>query len=142
MATKEEIREELAKRRYYDGMVGIGSGIPKWEDRTEVEREYFRGKIKEDFWYLHSKGVVIRVDRELPTLAMHEPEESKQLTKGEVYGLCTVDMLKAGYSAVEPLIECSSQVCEYHIIKQQPLNSADTFEVSNVASDSRGYCGT
>jgi len=63
----EEIREELAKRRYYDGMVGIGSGIPRWEDRTEVEREHFREKIDSDFQYLHSRGCVLKVDRELPT---------------------------------------------------------------------------
>lgn len=61
MANRGEIREELARRRYYDGMVGIGSGIPKWEDRTEVERQYFRAKIDRDFQYLHSQGGMLKV---------------------------------------------------------------------------------
>jgi len=34
---------------------------------------------------------------ELPYFIGHKPEEIDRLTKGEVYGLCQVDILKAGY---------------------------------------------
>ena len=67
MTKQEKMREELAKRRYYDGWVSIGGNIPSWEDKTEVEREYFRGKIDEDFKYLHDNGVVLKVD-DLPII--------------------------------------------------------------------------
>ena len=39
------------------------------------------------------------VDREaeLPFFTKHESKEIERLTKGEVYGLCQVDVLKAGW---------------------------------------------
>ena len=50
------------------------------------------------FKYLHSRGVVIKVKRELPELSWRQ----KNLEDGvEVQQ----DMLKAGYIAVEPLIK-------------------------------------
>jgi len=62
MTKQKEIREELARRRYYDGWTSVGGNIPSWEDRTEAEREYFRGKIDKDFKYLHDNDVVIKVN--------------------------------------------------------------------------------
>ncbi len=97
MSKQDIIREELAKRRYYDGMVGVGSGIPRWEDRTDVEREHFRTKIDSDFQYLHSQGVVIKVGNKLPTISYHSayPENEERYQQA---------MLDAGYVAVKSLI--------------------------------------
>ncbi len=104
---QEEIREGLAKRRYYDGMIGIGSGIPQWEDRTEAEREHFRAKIDDDFNYLHSQGVVIKVDRELPKLKSLTGDASLKEKLAFLQGVEALreEVIKAGYEAVEPLIE-------------------------------------
>jgi len=97
--SREEIREELAKRRYYDGWVGIGSGIPKWEDRTEVEREHFRRKIDSDLTYLHDNDVVIKVDRELPECSLSNLNCDLSCHIAEQRA-----MLKAGYTAFKSLI--------------------------------------
>ncbi len=48
--------------------------------------------------YLHSQGVVIKVDRELP-----EPV-GVEILVGAIIHATQQDMLKAGYVAVEPLV--------------------------------------
>jgi len=67
--------------------------------------------------YLHSQGVVIKVDRELPVnkrtcnmRVIGEPEITKQVQgeirrEMEIWDDTQQDMLNAGYVAVESLIE-------------------------------------
>ena len=43
----DDARKELAKWLYYYGIIGIDCDVPRWEERTEAEREYFMGKATE-----------------------------------------------------------------------------------------------
>lgn len=54
--------------------------------------------------YLHSQGVVIKVDRELPKIPIKAFENYKEHELGEKCRLTQRDMLKSGYVAVEALI--------------------------------------
>ncbi len=104
MTRQGEIREEMAKRRYYSGWISVSGGIPSWEDRTEVEREYFREKIDDDFRYLHSQGVMIKVDRKLPDITnIGSPEYNDAFIDG--VRKTGKAILEAGYVAVVSLIE-------------------------------------
>ncbi len=91
MPTKEEIREGILK--YIRAVV---------ENETECETQTDAILTK-----LHSQGVVIKVDRELPDVNQHNSEVVFPFNLEEicVYKQSQVDMLKAGYLAVEPLIE-------------------------------------
>ena len=65
---------------------------------------------KELLDYLHSQGVVIKVDRELPTNFYHVAEggdfeqqaKRREFIAGERMKVC---MTNAGYAAVEPLVK-------------------------------------
>ena len=103
MATREEIREGIEKfvseAYWYEGeknmVVDITSRLVN---------------------YLHSQGVVIKVDRELPLNKMTcnmkiigEPEATKQVQdeirrEMAIWEEVQRDILQAGYVAVEPLI--------------------------------------
>ena len=70
---------------------------------------YWKGKRGESINYreygteifasLHSQGVVIQIERELPEPRYPNSEMDAYIWEGQQ------DMLKAGYTAVEPLIE-------------------------------------
>ena len=85
MTKQEEIREGVYKQIRSD-VVG--------HSRTSYLAE---GIIN----YLHSQGVVIKVDRELPDNEVWHKVEREF----EAYCAGRNDMLKAGYVAVEPLIK-------------------------------------
>ena len=65
--------------------------------------------------YLHSQGVVIKVDRELPEIGIISGQYVSEIDKSDrywferpqlaAYRKSQQDMLGAGYAAVEPLIE-------------------------------------
>ena len=95
MATREEIRLEIAD------ILG-----KNWGDNWEVHNRV----AKEITTYLHSQGVVLKVDRELPKL--YEPltatkEQNDMVRLG--YNSCKQDMLRAGYVATEPLVDTAAK---------------------------------
>ncbi len=110
MATKEEIREGLAETSYY--FENRGKEYLKWGVlASEYKLPYYEFAdvilCKQD-----SQGVAIKVEGELPL--MDEPsktfyennKETPQIAQwmtGYITG--RQDMLKAGYTAWEPLIE-------------------------------------
>lgn len=108
MNKQEEIREGIARR-----LLMIGTGNPDFK-MAEIILEY-----------LHSQGVVLKVERELPENPARSLEnpyepifssrdknfgkavewESKHCSEGVGYKNAQEDMLKAGYVAVESLIK-------------------------------------
>ena len=74
------------------------SEIVEWA--VEVGKD--RRAIKDIFEYLHSQGVVIKVDRELPIWELGSISNEVEYA---IYKAAQQDMLKAGYVAVEPLVE-------------------------------------
>ena len=99
---QEEIREGIARLVHY---WHIG-GSERWEDNDE---ENWQGPKRQEYYeaadalipYLHSQGVVLKVDRELPTSSWNGHEYIEQndfVLKGRN------QLLDAGYVAVEPLI--------------------------------------
>ena len=55
--------------------------------------------------YLHSQGVVIKVERELPPRYFANRKKMPWVSDYDVEKNTQEEMLKAGYVAVEPLIE-------------------------------------
>lgn len=56
--------------------------------------------------YLHSQGVVIKVERELPEVPLWAIRDGIEIKSADiVYKLALQDMLRAGYVATEPLIK-------------------------------------
>ena len=85
----KEIREGV--REYIHQAQGFIEGCCPVDDITD--------KILS---YLHSQGVVIKVDRELPQIT---PAEYPVVPEAIVAQRTQQDMLEAGYVAVEPIIE-------------------------------------
>ena len=89
MATREEIRE---------GMRGIGVNTTAYD--SNISFNLSDKDIGEILAYLHSQGVVIKVDRELPDRA------SVVIIEGDQSVVIPIKILtNAGYEAVEPLIK-------------------------------------
>ena len=84
MTKQEEIRE---------GMENVIRGYEGAERWSGVITDGLLG-------YLHSQGVVIKVDRELPDMPCYSHTREKT-----AYSRSQEDMLNAGYVAVEPLIK-------------------------------------
>ena len=89
MPTREEIREEIDW--------GLRKLIREWTN--EEETKYLYDFSKAIRVYLAERGVVIKVDRGLPPIGT-----SDNFGK-TVSHLTQIDILKAGYVAVEPLIK-------------------------------------
>ena len=104
MTKQEEIREGIAR-------IGLG-GINPLKNALPNEYGY---KIADDILsYLHSQGVVIKVKRELPYTIPVLPKFLKRgiITDDDLLEYARVtevlnrmEYIKAGYVAVEPLIE-------------------------------------
>ena len=105
MTKQEEIREGVALSLSL-GMLKKDDAIDEdgelWTDDgyyffTDSARERFANRVLQ---YLHSQGVVIKVDRECPSIS----SAVRCATKLGVFHITQLDMLEAGYVVVEPLI--------------------------------------
>lgn len=97
MTKQEEIREGIASRIWY--RASLPSVNIKWEELTSFARDCWLHLADEEMSILRSQGVVLRVDKELP-----QPDYAGENWYGS-YGVAQEHMLKAGYTATEPLIE-------------------------------------
>ena len=100
MTKQEEIRKEIASLTY-QSCIDAGHKPRKESDYLPLADELLS--------YLYSQGaVVIKVKRELPEYAPF-PERNPKPIEGAAFllgmDIGREDMLKAGYVAVEPLIE-------------------------------------
>ena len=102
MATKDEIREGIRKIIFDEDMLGGDNGIDD------------EGTARLLLIYLHSQGVVIKVDKELPKNPVtvtdlfglsKEEALSKNVANDCLVKLAQQDMLKAGCGFFEPLVE-------------------------------------
>ena len=95
---QEEIREEIAKFNYYypDGKPKVRQ---KWETLSDEEKKPYLDVAKLQVSYLHSKGVVIKVERELSTDFAYEDATLNLAARGE-----RLSMLRADFGAFESLI--------------------------------------
>ncbi len=95
MATREEIRRSTDRRsKIREGMFNI---VREADDSAlpEVEWEYaLVDNLRE---YLHSQGLALKVDRELPRLLVDADKAQTVRDTKEM-------MIKAGYEATESLI--------------------------------------
>jgi len=86
-------QEEISK--------GLAQLTELWiQNNYPIGSQTFSDLADQSLAYLHSQGVVIKVDRELPDNAIYYPP--KQL---ESYNAGRQIMISGGYVAVEPLIE-------------------------------------
>ncbi len=133
MNKQEKIREGIAERIHLERCgwsLNISEKEELSEDRIERWKKYWveyselpeEVKEQDRIWadgllsYLHSQGVVIKVDRELPTPA--DPSGKTRMTDAyfchwadrEVYVKGQQDMIKAGYEAFESLIEGGHEI--------------------------------
>jgi len=92
MATREEIREGMALK------LAIRDGY------DESASKYYLLEANEWMQYLHSLGVVIKVDRELPKFAKNWDEDG-HIFHDAIVPVTKEDLAEAGYEAVEPLIK-------------------------------------
>ena len=98
MTKQEEIRAELEKIK--DAIV----------DEAIDERRWFgvrnRDYVQEILTCLHSQGVVIKVERELPKLSDYDTRQTTDSSVDFQNGFLVAKgaFIKAGYVAVEPLI--------------------------------------
>ncbi len=69
MTKQEEIREKLAEQLYY---WKEGSNYAcEWSKLLQAFKDYYLNGADQVLTYLHSQGVVIKVDRELPDKAWY-----------------------------------------------------------------------
>ena len=118
MSKQEEIREKLAEYMY-NTVCGIechgagGWGQTYKDDATEEEKNDYRRYANTILSHLHSQGAVLKVDRELPITEKHIEPIYDEHSNGERSSEYWIDvpswayemMVRAGYVAVEPLIE-------------------------------------
>ncbi len=121
-AKQEKIREGMAEYLWENrvGETTASDWADTWVELPEMNKEGYREDAGAFMIYLHSQGVVIKVDRELPLDEYHMASQFPKIFNGR---LDIVDysekkheylsnakpimngMCKAGYVAVEPLIE-------------------------------------
>jgi len=119
MTKQERIRDGLAKMLWD---IDRPSHVPIWEDlkksthmQSVMEVENTLTDAMYLIEYLHSQGVVIKVDRELPECSIVVEEElspgSKAFRRHSIaqYKLTQEIMTHAGWEAVESLIEGEEQ---------------------------------
>ena len=95
MSKQEEIRE------------GVGKRLDLYIDEGSVEERLIK-RADKILSYLHSQGVVIKVERELPeswvvTYGGEAPTPDRAYVAGQEDG--KADMLEAGCGFFEPLVE-------------------------------------
>ena len=97
MTKQEEIREGIAK-------IEVGNLWDMEDNRIGALCEIGKDGASRVIDYLHSQGVVIQVERELPEIPKFEydhPQYRGLLQRGAI----NYSKLLAGYVPVEPLIE-------------------------------------
>ena len=88
MTKQDEIREKIEEIFRND------TQYPSWDKATDAVLNY-----------LHSQGVVIKVEKELPTIDWMDGRAIDRDSPGfRGYQVAQQQMLNAGYVAVEPLI--------------------------------------
>ena len=94
---REQIREGLAIH-LYNRFELVKEGV-KWLDATEQARQYFRQVTRSLLAQLHLQGVAIKIDRELPVIALEEgcEETCHRIERDR--------LVNSGLEAVEPLIK-------------------------------------
>jgi len=79
-----------------------------WENISESDRESMRERADMFLSYLHSQGLVIQVERELPNWISSCPSANSETCKTcdncEIFDFALFDIIEAGYAAVEKLI--------------------------------------
>ena len=90
---REEIRENLAEVLSFSHE----PDEPEWAEMDEHKKTGYRNEALNILSYLHSQGVVIKVDRELPDYLMEGQVACDKPTYQEM-------LRRAKYVAVEPLI--------------------------------------
>ena len=99
MTKQEEIQEGLAvKLASFEGR--------KYWQMPDVDKEYWLTQSSASLQYLHSQGVVIKVDRQLPRLKSITSEATVEEKSAFLLGLkyAQEGIIEAGYVAVESLI--------------------------------------
>ena len=101
MTKQEEIREELASHYFY-----AARPLGSWSSTSLKNKLTARNNADKILFYLHSRGCVIKVDRELPDNKIMRQELEDERHKGEVnwYYKAQLDIVRAGFTAFEPLI--------------------------------------
>ena len=106
MTKQEEIREGLAVRLHTQERSTLRVTYEtspyncSWELLLETQREEYRNTAENVFMgYLHSKGVVFKVDRELPRCG----HVGLSVAHGDDNPICP--LLEAGFVFVGPLIK-------------------------------------
>lgn len=92
MIKQEEIREGIAIQSY-------GTHVGEVDNRKHYE---LADKVIQ---FLHSQGVVLKVEGELPEMKDIILGATWEEQRNVSYSQSQQDMLKAGYEATEPLIE-------------------------------------
>ncbi len=92
---EEKLREEVAQHLYDAVFPGAD-----WNELSEYEKEPFYDRA-DQIHELYKKYTWLKGEEKLPYFISHETKEIERLTKGEVYGLCQVDTLKAGFKSTE-----------------------------------------
>ena len=105
MATREEIREGIAKILHVIHEVDLSKrGLPTLDITEDLKIDSFHPSANAIMQYLHSQGVVFKVERELPFVT-----SSFTVSEHGVYAkISEASLNEQGYVAVEPLIEDGS----------------------------------
>ncbi len=95
MTKQEKIREGIAEWLWENraGETTVQDWVNSWAKLPENRKQDFRKDATDFMIYLNSQGIVLKVDRELPECSIIP----------KTTGVCPYK--KAGYGAVEPLIE-------------------------------------
>lgn len=103
MNKQEEIQLAYARYLFESTEHDADYHAKSYDDLKDDNKDFWLWYAKEHLQFLHSKGVVIKVDRELPP----NPYGRPLLYSGEhqpVYRMAQQDMINAGYVAVGELI--------------------------------------
>jgi len=97
-------RQEKIRDRLYSIMKGEETidAIPPYRCLPVSDPWYLSCKVTRILNYLHSKGVVIKVESVLPQVTGEARSDHKWVAG---YTCAMIEVIKAGYTAVEPLIE-------------------------------------
>ena len=100
MTPQEKIREGLAR-----GLAHCD--VKEWGELTRAIQLFYLSEADRIRNYLHKRGVVVKVERELPedNLPIVAGLETHTITMKSFAKKIRNDMLKAGYKATVPLIE-------------------------------------